>query len=99
MTRLAAKKDANHNDIVRTLEAVGLHVTDLSQVGNGVPDVLVTGYNRKADRVVALLVEIKNANGKLTEREKEYFARYPEDGPLIVAREASDVLRWFGVTQ
>lgn len=99
MTRYVAKKDANHTDIVGKLEKCGLHVADTSKLGFGFPDLVVTGYNRKADRVMALLVEVKGDKGKLTDHEKNFFEKYPEDGPLIVAREAEDVLRWFGVTQ
>lgn len=96
MPRLAARKDANHVEIVRTLTATGLHVTDLAQVGNGVPDLLVTGYSRNADAVLALLVEVKTPKGKLTDAEAKFFEKYPDDGPLIIARSADDVLRWFG---
>lgn len=96
MPRLAAKKDANHAAIVKDLRSVGLHVTDLAQVGNGVPDLLVTGLHRRANAVVALLVEVKTEKGKLTEHEERFFDEYPEGGPLIVARSSDDVLQWFG---
>lgn len=39
--RRAAKVDANHGEIVKALRDHGCMVTDLSGVGNGVPDILV----------------------------------------------------------
>lgn len=48
------------------------------------------------DRVDALLVEIKTERGKLTPDEAEFHAEYPQGGPLLVARDAGDVLAWFG---
>jgi len=53
-------------------------------------------YSPRHDAVVAALVEIKAGNDKLTEKEQEWHAAYPDGGPLIVARCAEDVLRWFG---
>lgn len=38
MIRRAARVDANQSEIVSTLRAIGVHVTDLSGAGNGVPD-------------------------------------------------------------
>ena len=40
--RRAARIDANQPEIVAALRAVGAEVTDLSSVGQGVPDLLVS---------------------------------------------------------
>lgn len=54
MIRRAAKKDANHPEIVRGLRQAGCHVLDLGAVGDGCPDLLV----KRAGRL--LLMEIKD---------------------------------------
>ena len=48
------KKDNNHNEIVGYFEDKGCSVLDLSSVGNGCPDILVSING------VLTLVEIKN---------------------------------------
>lgn len=65
-------------------------------VGAGAPDTVVTGYSNHTERVEACLVEIKAPGGKLTPDEVKWHAEYPQDGPLIIAYSADDVLRWFG---
>ena len=52
--RRAAKVDANHSEIVKSIRAAGISVYDTSAVGRGFPD-LVCGY---AGRTFA--VEIKD---------------------------------------
>lgn len=47
------KKDANHPEVVRALEHIGVRVIDLSAVGGGVPDILCS-Y-----RGINVLLEIK----------------------------------------
>ena len=88
--------DVNQREIVRAVRAAGLHVALTHQLGAGFPDAIVTGYSIPLDAVAAVLVEIKAGNDKLTEREQEWHAAYPDGGPLIVARSAEDVLAWFG---
>lgn len=38
--RRAARVDANHSQIVKTIRSLGVQVTDLSGTGKGVPDLL-----------------------------------------------------------
>ena len=52
--RRASKVDANHAEIVAALRAVGAGVCDLSAVGKGCPDLLVSHRNRW------LLIEVKD---------------------------------------
>lgn len=91
------KVDANQPEIVKQLRQCGLHVIDLHTLGKGVPDILVTGYSHAADKVLCLLVEVKGPNGKLTPDEAVWHEGYPQDGPLIVAHSADEVLWWFGI--
>lgn len=52
--RRAAKKDANHPEIVKGLRQAGCQVLDLGAVGEGCPDLLV----KRAGRL--LLMEVKD---------------------------------------
>lgn len=83
MTR-AKRTDANQAAIVRQLEAWGLRVQSLHEVGQGVPDLLVglPDYN--------VLVEVKVPGKKLNERQVEWHAAWP--GTIIVASTAADVV-------
>lgn len=94
--RRAAKVDANQPALVAQLRAAGYHVAPTHALGRGFPDLIVTGVRLPTGDVAALLVEVKDSRGKLTEDEQEWHAAYPEGGPLIVARCAEDVLAWFG---
>ena len=91
------KVDTNQPEIVKALRHCGLHVIDLHTLGKGVPDLLVTGYNPVANKVLALLVEVKTDKGKLTPDEMVWHDNFPQDGPLIVAHSADEVLWWFGI--
>lgn len=94
--RVASKIDLNQPRIVQSLRHMGFHVWHTYEVGFGGPDVVVTGWNNRTERVEALLVEIKAEEGRLTPDEVRWHKEYPEGGPLIVARSEEDVLRWFG---
>lgn len=82
--------------MVADLRDMGLHVHPTHRLGSGFPDLIVSGYSLRAAAVVALLVEVKSKGGTLTDDEKKFHQQYPEDGPLIVAYSADDVLVWFG---
>lgn len=94
--RRAAKKDANHSPIANDLRRLGFHIWDTAALGDGGPDLVVTGHNLRTGRTEALLAEIKTAKGKLTPDEVEFHEAYPADGPLLIVRALDDVLRWFG---
>lgn len=93
--RFAHKVDANQAEIVQTLRAVGLRCHDTSALPNFV-DAVVSGYSLRHNADIAVLVEFKTERGKLTDSQKALRALYGADGPLIVARTANEVLRWFG---
>ncbi len=94
--RYAAKTDINQKPMVTQIRRAGFHVHPTHRLGDGFPDLVVTGYSMKLRTVAALLVEVKRDGEGLTEAEKEFHEGYPLDGPLIIARHAEDVLRWFG---
>lgn len=60
--RRAARTDANHEQIVKALRAVGATVQSLAAVGQGVPDLLV-GYQGKT-----FLLEIKDGTKTPSQR-------------------------------
>lgn len=86
----ARKKDTNQAIIQEAITRAGYVCQDFSAVGNGVPDLLVKS---KADRFVFL--EVKTEDGKLTPKERAFFALF-QGAPVDIARspeEALDVLR------
>ena len=89
MARRAARKDQNHNDIADGLRSAGYSVLDLSQAGNGVPDIAVgkPGF--------ACLVECKDGSKppserKLTPAQERVLKNWT--GPIIVALSLEDAL-------
>lgn len=71
----ARKVDANQKHIIAALEAAGCHVTDLSSVGRGCPDLMVLPPNEMRP----VLIEVKNKAGrgeKLTGPQKAFHAAY-----------------------
>lgn len=78
------RTDANQAAIVHQLEAWGLRVQSLHEVGQGVPDLLVglPGFN--------VLVEVKVPGKKLNERQVEWHAAWP--GTVIVASTAEEIV-------
>ena len=61
--RRAARTDANHEEIVKALRAVGATVQSLAAVGHGVPDLLV-GYQGKT-----ILMEVKDGTKSPSKRQ------------------------------
>lgn len=87
--RKRARVDANHAEMVKAFRALGCSVLDLSQLGNGCPDILV-GVRGSHN----VLVEIKDGKKKpsarkLTPDEEEFFATWR--GPRFVADSLRDV--------
>lgn len=85
--RRAAKKDANHNEIVKHLKAEGWAVLDLSRLGGGCPDILVSR------RGFQVLVEIKDGSKppsgrQLTDAQAKFWKDWP--GVKIVAKSPED---------
>lgn len=72
------RTDANQAEIVKALRDIGASVTILSQVGHGVPDLLV-GFRRSN-----MLLEVKTEGSGLTSDEAKWFAEWR--GQVYVAR-------------
>jgi len=86
----AAKKDANHVPIVNAFEKLGCGVVDLSDVGRGVPDLLVWASG------LWHLVDIKNPEtgyGKrgLNPRQKKWAEEW-RGGPVYLVYTVADVV-------
>ena len=66
------RTDANQGHIIRAVQKIGGTVVDLSQVGGGVPDILI-GF-----RGNNYLVEIKNpeAGGKLSDNQVKFVDNF-----------------------
>ena len=89
------KPDANQADMVRDLRASGYTVIDVSTLGGDALDLFVGGFHFHRCLPAWLSVEVKTADGELTDAEREYIYSHPELD-ILVARCAEDVLRWFG---
>lgn len=93
--RRAAKIDANQEQVVSALRAVGATVQTLASVGKGVPDLLV-GYQGKT-----LLLEVKDGSKppserRLTEDQLKWHGAW-RGGPLAVVDGPDAALRMLGV--
>lgn len=91
--RRAAKVDFNHAEIVKALRQAGCCVLDLSAVGHGCPDLLVTEPAYPFD---SLLVEIKNgANApsqrRLTPDQIKFHGKWK--GRIAIVESVDDALR------
>lgn len=83
-----ARKDANHNELVKILEEGGVIVRDTSKLMRGFPDLLC--WHMEAWH----LVEIKNPNTsygkKGLSKLQEQFATDWKGGPVFIMRTAED---------
>jgi hypothetical protein len=81
------KADANQSGLVKAFQRLGCHVVDLSAVGKGCPDLLVTRAGHPP-----CLVEIKNKSGRnrYTPAQLETFAAIHM--PIYTLRDVDDVL-------
>jgi hypothetical protein len=75
VTRHARRTDANHSDVRDGLRKAGYDVLDLSDCGNGVPDLVVS---RKDFRLPPVFLEVKDGKKppsarKLTEAEEKWL--------------------------
>lgn len=93
--RRAARRDTNHAQIARALEDVGYSVLDLSRVGEGCPDILVGGIDRKTGQPMSWLMEIKTATGKLRPGQEAFRAGWR--GPIAIVRTVDEAYRLVGV--
>jgi hypothetical protein len=91
--RTAARTDANHQAIVQALKQVGCRVLDMSRLGRGAPDLLVSCPARgKAPQLV--LLEIKTDTGTHTPAQQDFAA---VGWPVCTVRSVAEALRAIGV--
>ena len=67
MTYYAKRTDSNHKEIMQAFRSVGATVLDLSRVGMGCPDLLISHQGSQA------LVEVKAPGGKFTPQQKLFM--------------------------
>lgn len=84
MTRRARKTDSNHAAIRDGLRAAGADVTDLSGIGGGIPDLIVSMFGVRA------WVDCKTANGKDTDAQRALWPKLP--GAVFVARSVEEAV-------
>jgi len=78
----AKRVDANQAEIVADLRQVGAFVQHLHEVGDGCPDLAVAYHGN-------YLFEVKTEDGKLTEKQVEWHARWKEAGGQVDVIETS----------
>ena len=54
--RVRARKDSNHNEIVKAFRSMGAMVLDTAQLGNGAPDLIISTNN------INVLIEVKDGS-------------------------------------
>jgi Holliday junction resolvase len=87
----ARRTDANQAEIVKTLREAGADVYDLSKVGKGIPDLLVTFMGE------TILMEVKrDAKAKFTAEQLKFIAKW-KGGPLSRVDSPESALRVIGL--
>ncbi len=81
----AKRTDANQREVVAALRAVGAAVLDLHGVGRDCPDLLVARQGQ------TWLMEVKSAEGVLSEGQRKFMANWP--GRVVVVRSVEEALR------
>jgi len=89
----AKRTDANQAEIIKTLRQAGADVYDLSKVGKGIPDLLVT-FNGET-----ILMEVKrDAKAKFTAEQLKFIANW-KGGPLSRVDSPESALRVIGLIE
>ena len=89
----AKRTDANQAEIVKILRQAGADVYDLSKVGKGIPDLLVT-FNGET-----ILMEVKrDAKAKFTIEQLKFIANW-KGGPLSRVDSPESALRVIGLIE
>lgn len=90
--RLRGRTDSNQREIVDALRQAGCSVCILSNLGNGVPDLLVGAKRRN------VLMEIKAGGADLTEDERT-FHRSWRGRPVVTVRTKDEALATAGMVR
>lgn len=94
MGRRAARVDANQSEIVRDLRKLGCSVLDLSAVGKGCPDILVSRQGR------SVLMEIKDGNKPPSARKlrpQQITFHNAWQGEVVVVNDVDEALGVMGI--
>jgi len=83
MQRYKRKTDNNHVEITQAFRNNGFTVVDLSAVGSGVPDLLVSRNNK------TYLVEVKSPTGKLNDLQIDFRKQW--QGKIFIVRYVDDI--------
>lgn len=86
--RKIARRDRNHQEIVKAFESLGCSVLDLAAVGSGCPDILIAKHGRSC------LIEVKDgtkcpSQRRLTEQQARFHSLW--NGDLRVVTTIEDV--------
>lgn len=85
----AYRVDANQKKIVAALREEGFSVQHLHKVGEGCPDLLVG--HRSGTRIVNVLLEIKEGDGKLTAQQVIWHHSWR--GQVAIVRTSKEAIR------
>jgi len=83
--------DGNHHEIVSQAREAGVEILDTHVIGRGFPDCIAI----RGD--VFKLVEIKTADGELTDPEKRFALR--SRTPVHIVRSVEELLRLLGAIE
>ena len=83
--------DGNHLEIVKALKGYGLEVLDLSRVGKGCPDILVSTASDMC------LLEIKLPKKKLEKNQTKFHEDW-KGKPIYTVTSAEEALKLMGIT-
>lgn len=72
------RRDKNHREIVMTLRAMGCGVLDISQVGDGCPDLAVGIMGRN------YFLEVKSKGGALSPEQTKFHDDWLGERPTVV---------------
>jgi hypothetical protein len=91
--RKRGRVDVVQHDIVVALRSSGNSVVLLSNIGDGVPDLLVK-YNKPGFGAQLLLMEVKSPHGRMTSDEQDFYNQWQEC--MVVVYSIEDALKATG---
>lgn len=81
---MAKKTDSNQQSIIDHFRQLGYSVKDMSAVGQGFPDLIVS---KMGDNI---LIEVKTESGKLTTDQMKFISLW--NSAVYLVRDAEDIL-------
>lgn len=89
-------KDANQNEIVEALLHCGIRVFDAAGVGDGFPDLVTGGIDRKTHEPKIILFEVKTPRGKLRPGQQLFLDEW-YGLPVYVVKSVAEALAHYGI--